>query len=254
MNNRRSFFADYESLVLKVARVVLVVLATISFLAIPVVLVWLGTTLTKSEEANYKHALYVPTYESIDATWRPSSGMRAGDVNTLKLPPVMDETIETIDSLYQLVGREEQKFSESYDLQQFYASLIEPFAKFEEPNYYDIDFLLELKRFTESMAQDELLKRITDVDVRTAAIVESTFKFRDEYLINLNGALATLESGATAHGRNRIVTYLLVLQILSVCITSFVVSTVCLLGFHVGLKRQEFAAAPSNMKVNNEES
>lgn len=254
MNIRRSFLADYEGLVLKVARVVLVMLASISFLAIPVTLVWLGITLTKSEEANYKQVLYVPTYESIDATWRPSTGVRTADVKTVKLPPVMDETIETIDSLYQLVGREEQKFSESYDLQQFYASLRAPFAKFEEPNYYDIDFLLELKQFTESMAQDELLKRITDVDVRTAAIIESIFKFRDEYLVNLDGALAIVESGATEHGWNRMVTYLLVLQILSVCITAFVVSTVCLLGFHIGLRRQELAGTPSNTTVNNEES
>lgn len=254
MNQRRSFFADYEVLVLKVARVVLIVLASISFLAIPVTLVWLGISFTKPTEINYKHILYVPSYETMNLNSRPRSAARTEGAKATKLPPIMNETIETIDSLYQLVGREEQKFSETYDLHQFYTSLVEPFAKFEKPNYYDIDYLLELKLYTESMSQDELLKRIADVDARTAAIVDSIFKFRDEYLINLEGALATVESRSSAQGWNRMVTSLLVLQVLSVCITAFVVSAVCLLGFHLGLKRQGLVAKPSNLVTNDEES
>ncbi len=254
MNIRRSVFADYEVLVLKVARVVLILLATISFLAIPGTLVWLGISLTKPAEMNYKHVLYVPPYESIDSTWRPRSSVSAEDARETKLPPIVYETIETIDSLYQLVGREEEKFSESYDLQQFYTSLMAPFAKFEEPNYYDVDFLFELKLFTESMVRDELLKRMADVDARTAAIVDLTYKFRDEYLINLDGALATVESTSTAHGWTRMVTSLLVLQALSVCITVFVVSAVCLLGFRVGLNRPGHSAALTASSMNDEES
>ena len=253
MNGRRSFFAGYEVLVLKVARVVFIALATVSFLAIPGALVWLGFTLTKPEEINYKHILLVPSYESIDASWRPPSGVRTGS-DARELPPIMNQTIETIDSLYQLVGREEQKFSETHDLQQFYNTLIEPFEEFEKPNYYDFDFLLELKLYTESMVQDELLKRIADVDVRTTAIVDSIFKFRDEYLINLEGALAIVESRSTANGWNRMVTSLLVLQVLSVCITVFVVSAVCLLGFHLGMKRQGQEATPFNVTKDDEES
>lgn len=253
MNVRRSFFASYEELVLKVARVVLIMLATVSFLAIPGALVWLGFTMSKPAEMNYKHILLVPSYESIDATWRPSSGVRT-ESNVTELPPLMNQTVETIDSLYQLVGREEQKFSQTYDLQQFYTALIEPFTKFEQSNYYDFDFLLALKLFTESMAKDELLKRITDVDVRTTAIVDSIFKFRDQYLINLEGALAIVESRSTTDGWNRMVTSLLVLQVLSVCVTAFIVSAVCLLGFHLGLKRQGQVATPFTSIENDEES
>lgn len=254
MNSRRSFFAGYEVLVLKVARVVLIVLASISFLAIPVAIVWLGITLTKPAEINYKHVLYVPTYESIDLTWRPRTAVRTEEAIATKLPPIMNDTVESIDSLYQLVGRVEQKFSETYDLLQFYNSLIEPFAKFQKPNYYDIDFLLELKHYAATMSQDELLKRIADVDTRTTAIVDSIFKFRDEYLINLDGALATVESRSTTQGWNRMVTSFLVLQVLSVSITAFVVSAMCLLGFHVGLKRQDVAATPTNLTISDEEN
>ncbi|MYD44814.1 MAG: hypothetical protein F4W92_00455 [Gammaproteobacteria bacterium] len=254
MSLRRSRFADYEAFVLKVARVVLVALASISFLAIPIALVWLGFTMAKPTGIDYKHNLYVPTYESIDASWRPSAGVRTEDLNAAKIPPVMNETIETIDSLYQLVGREEQKFSETHDLQQFHTALIEPFAKFEDPNTYDIDFLIELKQYAESMVQDELLKRIADVNARTTAIVDSIFKFRDKYLINLDGALATVESRSTEHGWNRMVTSLLVLQVLSVCITLFVVSAVCLLGFRVGLNHEGRAAVPSTSTIYDEDS
>ena len=252
MNARISFFADYEELVLRVARVVLIVLASVSFLAVPAVLVWLGFTLSKPAEMNYKQILYVPTFDSMDIRWNSSPRVRRDSASTTKIPPVLLETIDTIDTLYQLVGRDEQKFSEMYDLQEFYLLLIEPFAEFDEPNTYDIDFLLELNGFTESMAQNELLKRIADADSRSTTIIETMLQFRDEYLINLDGALASIASQSSAHGWNRMVTSLLVLQTLSVCITIFVVSTVCLLGFHVGLKRRGLESTPTTSTLSDE--
>lgn len=238
MNGSRFLLANYEALVLKVARVVLIALATISFLAITGTLVWLVITWVKPVESNYKKNLNVPQYESIDAAWVSQSVEATPETNGVEIPLVMNETVEVIDSLYQLVGREEQKFSEIVDLQEFYLRLVEPIAEFEPPDYYVVDYLFELSLYTRSMAKDELLKRIADVDVRTETIVEAMFKFRDEYVINLDGALATMEARASAHSTDRTLSSFLVLQVLVICVSAFLVSAICLLGFHIVMQRQ----------------
>lgn len=248
-----SLFANYEVVVLKVARVVLLVIATITFLATIGIIAWLAFTWIKPAGTNYRDIMSVPVYEPIESAWQStSSSGRTDEVIQTKLPPVMNETIATIDSLYQLVGREEPKFSERDDLEQFYTELVAPFDDFEKPNSYATEFLLDLTRFVKSMTEDELLKRIVDVDMRTTTIVDTIFKFRDDYEINLRGALATSADRSATHGRNKTLTSMVTLQVLSVCVTVFVVSTVCLLGFHMSMQRQGQVAPFNSMNANHE--
>ena len=253
MSESGFLLANYEAFLLKVARVVLIALATISFLAITATLVWLVITWLNPVESNYKKILYVPQYESIDAAWNSQSSEGTLETTVVELPTTMNETVEVIDTLYQLVGREEQKFSEIVDLQEFYALLVEPIAEFEPPDYYVADYLFELSLYTRNMAKDELLKRIADVNVRTDTIVEAMFKFRDEYAINLDGALATMETRAAAHSSDRTISSFLVLQVLSACVTVFLVSAICLLGFHIVMQRQQRTITQTVTGTNNED-
>lgn len=254
MSMTRSVFADYEVLVLKVARVVLIVLATVTFLTIVGALVWIAVMWIKPDNTNYKNIMYVPSYESIESAWSSSSsaeGVTAA-IDT-KIPPVLNETVETIDSLYQLVGREEQKFSEIIDLADLHTHLVDPFVVFDQPNNYAVDFLIELEKYAQAMAADELLKRIADVNARTETIVDSITEFRDDYVINLEGALATVEARSSTHWLNRMVSSLVVLQVLSACITAFVVSTICLLGFHIAMRRQDLLSKLTTSSVTDED-
>ena len=245
-----SRFVNYEVFVLKVARVMLLVIATITFLAIIGTIVWLAFTWIKPAGTKYRDLMSVPVYEPIQSEWQSTSesGGTKEAIHTI-LPPVMNETITTIDSLYQLVGRVEPKFSERDDLAQFYNALVAPFDHFEKPNSYATEFLLDLQLFVKSMSEDELLKRITNVEVRTARIVDSIFKFRDDYEANLREALATSADRSATDGWNKTVTSMVTLQVLSVCVTAFVVS---LLGFHLSMQRQRQVAPFISSNANNE--
>ena len=254
MSTTRSLFANYEVLVLRVARVVLVVLATLTFITIIVALIWITVMWIKPTNTNYKHIMNVPSYASIESEW--NSSFSAEDANAAivkKIPPVLAETVETLDSLYQLVGRKEQRFSETIDVTALHTHLVAPFSAFDQPDQYAVDFLIELEKYAHAMVEDELLKRIADVNVRTQTIMDSLTEFRDDYVINLEGALATMETRSSTHWLNRMVSSLVVLQVLSVCITAFVVSTVCLLGFHLAMQRQGLLSTLATSSANDED-
>ena len=230
---------NYEQLVIKVARVVLVVLATIAFLAIIGVLVWLVFLWTKPTNTDYKSVLVVPPYESMASEWSSTLPAEGRKIETPQsVPPVFTETIELVDSLYQLVGREEPKFSEKVELGTYYSSLVEPFEVLHTQNKLAIDFLIELKSYAQSMTKDELLKRVADVEERTQTIVDSTFEFRDRYLANLQVALTTADELSDKNLSNRMVTSSFVLQILCICLVVFVVSAICLFGFRLSSQKQ----------------
>lgn len=250
-----SLFVNYEQLLLKVARVVLVLLATCSFIVVVGVLVWLTFSWIKPIGESYKDSMLVPVYESIGSAWSstPSEEQTSESADS-KLPPVFDDILETVDSLYQLVGREEPKFSEKKDVKKFYAILVEPFHSFDQRESFAIDFLIELRSYTQSMAKDELLKRIADVEVRTTTIEDSIFQFQDDYLENLRRALDTVAEQSTTLSWNRMVTSTLALQVLSVCLTAFVVATMCLLGFHVVAQRQGNSMTKTTLGVPIEEN
>ena len=247
---QRSFFVNYEQLVLKVARVMLILLATASFFVVFGALVWLAFLWIKPIGVDYKDTMAVPEYESIDSAWRSNlPNQETSEVSDVKFPPVFEDILETVDSLYQLVGRDEKKFSDREGLEEFYATLIEPFGIFDQPNRYTTDFLLELKFYTDAMVKDELLKRIADVDERTTSIVDSIVRFRNDYIDNLRDALDSIEERSSSNRWNRMVTSILALQVLSICITAFVISTICLLGFHVVSQRDGNSITKSNMGI-----
>ena len=238
MDIQGSIFAYYENFILKVARIVLALLATLTFIATIGAVVWLAFFWIVPVTVNYKNTMVVPPYETIGSNWT-STPLAEGtrEATNKKLPPVLDETVEIVDSLYQLVGREERKFSENEDVQEFYTTLVEPFGVFDRSETFTTEFLIELKWYAQSMAKDELLKRIADVEVRTTAIVDSIFQFRDKYITNLHDALATAEARSATHISNRMMTSFVVLQILSICMLAFVVSAICLLGFHIATRK-----------------
>lgn len=242
----------YERLLIIVARFALVVLSTISLLAITGTLVWIVFAWINLASTSYQDVMKVPTYETIDSTWKSIPQEEANRKSSeLKVPPIYYDSIEIIDSLYQLVGREEPKFSEQENSYEFYARLVQPFGGFDqrESTKYTTDFLIEFKSFTQSMTKDELLKRIANVEDRTTLIVDSIFQFRDAYIENLRVALAKLAEQSATQGWNRSVTSSLTMQVLIVCVVAFVVSSICLLGFQVVRSRP---TQPSIQTVANE--
>lgn len=245
---QRSFFVNYEQLVLRVARIALVLLATASFLVVIGAFAWLAYLWIKPIGVGYKDTMVVPEYESIDSTWRSTlPRQETSELTDVKFPPVFDDILASVDQLYQLVGRNEEKFSEREGLGELYTTLIEPFGNFDQPKSYTTDFLLELKFYSDAMVKDELLKRIADVDERTTTIVNSIFRFRNEYIENLHGALDSVAERSSSNKWNRMVTSILALQVVSICITAFVVSTICLLGFHVVSQRAGDSTAASDV-------
>ena len=252
---QRSILANYVELVLKVARVVLVLLATVAFVSIIGALIWLVFLWTKPTSADYKSILVVPPYEPIASEWLPRLSTEARKVETAaRLPPVFIETLEIVDSLYQLVGREEPKFSEHEEIANYYSSLVEPFGVLGTQNNVTIDFLIELKSYARSMTNDELLKRIADVEERTQTILDSIFEFRDQYVTNLRVALATADELTDKNLSHRMVTSSFVLQVLCVCLVAFVGSAICLFGFQLATQKQGHIASTVTPIERNEEN
>lgn len=186
-----------ENYVIDTVRILLVFTGGITALAAIVLVLWAGFAALRSTDAEISEFLSAPTYMELRGRVLPVANQSLNDTTLYATanPQVSDSPFEarlrtvteTLDQQYNLAGREERKFSDSYSPQRLEALLIESDLKEFHSNDGVMDHYLEsLQDFASDLSNDAVLSRIADTSARTSVILDAINEYHTEYLYGLD--------------------------------------------------------------------
>ncbi len=165
--------------------------------AATVLLLWAGFAAFQPTETAIRDNLKAPAYSELRSRLLPvaSESANSTPIDADQSSPVQDSPFEarlrvvteTLDKQYNLVGREEKKFSDSYSPQRLEALLIAgDLEEFRSDNSVMDHYLDSLQKFATDLSTDAMLSRIADTSARTSLILNAINEFQAEYLYALD--------------------------------------------------------------------
>ena len=194
------WFCKLENHVVNLARVVLVLLGCLGLAAAVGCLVWTGVAAVRPTDIKFEDLMIAPTYGELREQLLP---VPRGTPATTSLEATnglqqafsnfegrLLAIAQSLDKQYQLVGRQERKFSEIYSSRSLFEQLVQPdLAGFLDDEMIMDHYLDALQLFATDVSNDELISRIADTTARTSTIIEALRRFNAGYVEQLENSV-----------------------------------------------------------------
>ena len=211
-----------ENYVIDSVRVFLLLTGGLMAAASLILLLWAGFAAFQPTETDIRDNLKAPTFAELrsrllpvaseSASNSPIDADQGSQVHDSPFEGRLRAVTETLDKQYNLVGREEKKFSESYSSERLEALLIERDLEEYRSNNSVMDHYLDsLQKFASDLSNDAMVSRIADTAARTSLILNAINEFQAEYLyaLDISTHAALVESSQAKTAKASLVTSLL---------------------------------------------
>lgn len=236
-----SLLERFETYVTSTLRIVLMAVGILAILAMAVLFTWAVWTVIAPNNVDHREFLTAPSYAELrqdllptyDIT--PSSQSRNGSQGVSS--PYRDRlsaVVSTLDRQYNMAGRQEKKFSETFSAIHLERELIEEglARNFNLQEVAD-DYLEALQSVATEIADDQVLSRIADTSSRTSIIIDAVNKFHDEYLLRLQDSFDFASILSSEQDTAETFTLQILLWSFIACFATFLMASLVLLVFRI---------------------
>jgi len=142
--------------------------------------------------------------------------------------------VSTLDRQYNIAGRQEKKFSDTFSAIHLERELIEQgLAKNFNLQEVADDYLEALQSVATEIADDQVLSRIAETSSRTSIIIDAINKFHDEYLLRLQDSFDFASILSAEQDTAETFTLQILLWSFVACFAAFLMASLVLLAFRI---------------------